>query len=63
MARCMSKAFSAPLTLAAEDDPAAALARYMQPDGIHPNAAGVALIVEALGPEVEALIARVEPAS
>jgi acyl-CoA thioesterase-1 len=28
----------------------------MQPDGIHPNAEGVALIVEALGPEVEALI-------
>jgi acyl-CoA thioesterase-1 len=32
---------------------------YMQPDGIHPNARGVALIVEALGPEVERLIARV----
>lgn len=35
----------------------------MQSDGIHPNAAGVALIVEALGPAVEALIARVEPQS
>jgi hypothetical protein len=33
----------------------------MQPDGIHPSAEGVALIVEALGPEVEALIARVDP--
>ena len=44
---------------AAEADPATALAAYMQPDGIHPNAAGVALIVEALGPEVERLIARV----
>lgn len=32
----------------------------MQADGIHPNADGVALIVEALGPEVEALIARVQ---
>ena len=35
-----------------------ALARYMQPDGIHPNAKGVALIVEALGPQVLDLIAR-----
>jgi acyl-CoA thioesterase I len=32
----------------------------MQADGIHPNAAGVALVVEALGPAVEDLIARVE---
>lgn len=31
----------------------------MQADGIHPNAQGVSLIVEALGPSVEALIARV----
>jgi len=30
--------------------------RFMQPDGIHPNAEGVALIVEALGPVVERLI-------
>jgi len=35
--------------------------RYLQTDGIHPNAAGVALIVEAIGPSVEALIARVVP--
>jgi acyl-CoA thioesterase I len=35
----------------------------MQADGIHPNAAGVALVVEAMGPAVEALIARVEPRS
>jgi len=35
----------------------------MQADGIHPNAAGVALVVEALGPAVEALIARVESRS
>lgn len=44
---------------AAEADPRVALSAYMQPDGIHPNAAGVGLIVEALGPEVERLIARV----
>jgi acyl-CoA thioesterase-1 len=61
--RCMYRASSRPLTEAAEDDRAGALARYMQPDGIHPNADGVALIVEALGPEVEALIERIEPQS
>lgn len=32
---------------------------YMQGDGLHPTREGVALIVEAVGPEVEALIARV----
>ncbi len=32
---------------------------YLQSDGLHPNAAGVARIVEAIGPTVEALIARV----
>lgn len=36
-----------------EDDPA-----LMQPDGIHPNAAGVARIVEAIGPAVLELIGR-----
>lgn len=51
--------FLGPLEDAAAADPAAALARYMQPDGIHPNAEGVALIVEGLGPFVEDLIARV----
>lgn len=30
---------------------------YMQPDGIHPNAAGVELIVDAMGPAVLKLIA------
>lgn len=32
---------------------------YMQPDGIHPNAKGVARIVEAVGPKVETLVARI----
>lgn len=41
------------------EDPAA-LGAYMQSDGIHPNAKGVTEIVEALGPKVEELIARVE---
>ncbi len=40
--------------LTAEGDPAAAR-QYMQADGIHPNAAGVALIVETLGPQVLSL--------
>ncbi len=35
------------------------LSRYMQADGIHPNAEGVAKIVEAIGPKVEELIDRV----
>ena len=33
----------------------------MQPDGIHPNAEGVALIVEAIGPSVLALLERAGP--
>jgi len=41
------------------DDPSAAMV-FMQGDGIHPNADGVAKIVEAVGPRVEELIARVE---
>ncbi len=31
---------------------------YMQPDGIHPNARGVELIVEAMGPKVLELVER-----
>lgn len=54
------QSFLAPLERAAEQDRAAALAEFMQPDGIHPNADGVAAIVEALGPEVEALVARAD---
>lgn len=48
-----AESFLAPIR--ATPDPRA----LMQADGIHPNAAGVALIVEALGPRVEALVARV----
>lgn len=46
---------------AAGADPAdpASLAAYMQADGLHPNAEGVRLIVEGLGPKVEELLARV----
>lgn len=40
-------------------DRAAALQAYMQPDGIHPNAAGVRKIVAALGPEVQKLLAEI----
>ena len=40
------------------EDRAAARRTYMQADGLHPNAEGVALIVAHLGPAVEALIAR-----
>ena len=40
-------------------DPAA-LGRYMQPDGIHPSAEGVARIVAALGPKVLELVARAQ---
>lgn len=37
-----------------------ALNDFMQPDGIHPNASGVALVVGALGPEVVKLLAAVD---
>lgn len=40
-----------------------AIGALMQADGIHPNAQGVALVVEALGPAVAALVARVERGS
>ena len=42
--------------LAALDDPALVLKDYMQPDAIHPNAAGVTLIVQDIGPSVLKLI-------
>ena len=43
-------------------DPSLSL-QYMQADGIHPAAEGVARIVEAIGPRVEELIAQVEGTS
>ena len=36
----------------------AELRDVMQPDGIHPNAAGVDLIVDAMGPAVAELVER-----
>ena len=48
--------FFAPLV--AEGTDAASLATFMQPDGIHPSKAGVAKIVAALGPQVQALLAK-----
>ena len=42
-----------------EGDPAT-LQRYFQADGIHPNAEGVRLIVEAMGPKVLELVDTVE---
>lgn len=57
------ESFLGALEAAAESDRNAAIARYMQPDGLHPSAEGVALIVEALGPSVEDLLERVDPPS
>ncbi len=37
-----------------------ALADYVQPDGLHPNAKGVALVIEALGPKVLELLDRAD---
>ena len=37
-------------------DRTAAIAAYIQPDGLHPNAEGVHLIVERLGPSVLKLL-------
>lgn len=51
--------FLGPLVDAA-GDVAGARALYLQPDGIHPNAAGVEVIVDALGPRIAELVARVE---
>jgi acyl-CoA thioesterase I len=36
-------------------------ADLMQPDGIHPNAKGVAAVVEMIGPEVAELVGKVGP--
>lgn len=44
--------------LADAPDRADALRRYMQADGLHPSAEGVAVIVDALGPVVLDLVGR-----
>ncbi|NPD14109.1 arylesterase [Xinfangfangia sp. D13-10-4-6] len=49
--------FAGLLATGADPSDPAALAAWMQGDGIHPNAAGVTLIVEGLGPDVLRLIA------
>ncbi|WP_134014587.1 arylesterase [Litoreibacter halocynthiae] len=43
------------------DDRAMVMREHMQSDGIHPDASGVALIVEAIGPVVLDLITRASP--
>lgn len=48
--------FMAPLT--AQEDRQAVLTDFMQPDGIHPNAKGVSMIVDAMGPSVLELLDR-----
>jgi acyl-CoA thioesterase-1 len=52
--------FLAPIEAARDADGDAALRDLMQADGIHPNARGVARIVEAIGPSVADLVARVQ---
>jgi len=46
--------------LMADDQSPEAMRAVMQPDGIHPNARGVSLIVEVVGPLAETLIARIQ---
>lgn len=50
------ESFFTGLVVEGEDMNPAALQQWFQSDGIHPNAAGVARIVEGIGPEVLALI-------
>ena len=45
--------------LGVNGDPAAAL-DWLQADGLHPNARGVARMVDALGPQVEVLLERID---
>lgn len=45
----------------ATTEDAAALATWMQPDGLHPNADGVQVIVDAIGPAVHDLLGRTGP--
>ena len=46
--------------LASQEDRVATLRDFMQGDGIHPNAAGVALIVQDIGPQVLELTEKAE---
>jgi acyl-CoA thioesterase-1 len=58
----MEPSFLAPIEAARDGDGSdAAMRDFMQADGIHPNAAGVARIVAALGPQVARLAARAAP--
>jgi len=43
------------------EDRAMVMREHMQSDGIHPDASGVVLVVEAIGPAVLELIDRVQP--
>ena len=43
------------------EDRAMVMREHMQSDGIHPDASGVLLVVEAIGPAVLDLIARAKP--
>lgn len=52
--------FGGLLAVGADPSDPASMAAYMQADGIHPNAEGVRLIVEGLGPEVMKLAAQIE---
>lgn len=54
----LAEPFLAPIL--ALPDRQQALADFIQPDGLHPNAKGVALVVEALGPKVLDLLAQAE---
>ena len=60
--RDLAREFSIPLypdfmaPLSAMDDRQKVLSAFMQADATHPNAAGVRLIVEAMGPEVLKLL-------
>ncbi|MGB3553925.1 MAG: arylesterase [Jannaschia sp.] len=55
----LEQSFLAPLLVGS--DLRTARERYLQGDGIHPNRAGVAVIVEALGPRVAELVVRAAP--
>lgn len=54
----LADSFLAPIL--ALPDRQQALADYIQPDGLHPTAKGVALVVETLGPKVLELLQRTE---